>query len=106
MFQMLQIGSNKDTNEYQKSNNEILENTIDTTNKYQQQTINTIKSITNNFVELQKNLLDTYQSVVSRFLGDASESYRNNFTSLQRYADIYNKTTKLLQMIQLLLQTE
>ncbi|HEX7258879.1 MAG TPA: hypothetical protein VF242_12550 [Nitrososphaeraceae archaeon] len=71
---MLQIGSNKDTNEYQKSNNEILENTIDTTNKYQQQTINTIKSITNNFVELQKNLLDTYQSVLSRFLGDASES--------------------------------
>jgi hypothetical protein len=87
---------NENINKYQQTNNEIIEKTIDTTSKYQQDTFNTVQSITTNFVELQKNLLDTYQSVISRFLGDASESYRNNTTSPQRYTDIYNKTNQTL----------
>ena len=87
---------NENINEYQKTSNEIIEKNIDTTSKYQQDTFNTVQSITTNFVELQKNLLDTYQSVISRFLGDASESYRNNTTSPQRYTDIYNKTNQTI----------
>ena len=45
---------------------------------------------------MQKNLLDTYQSVISRFLDVTSKSYRNNSTSSQRYADIYNKTNQTI----------
>ena len=45
---------------------------------------------------MQKNLLETYQSVISRFLDVTSKSYRNNSTSPQRYADIYNKTNQTI----------
>ena len=86
---------NENINKYQPTSNEIIEKNIDTTSKYQQDTFNTVQSITTNFVELQKNLLDTYQSVISRFLGDASESYTT--TSPQRYADIYNKTNQTIK---------
>ena len=87
---------NENINEYQKTSNEIIEKSIDTTSKYQQQAINTFQSITNNFVELQKNLLETYQSVISRFLEITSKSYRTDSTSPQRYADIYNKTNQTI----------
>ena len=87
---------NENINEYQKTSNEIIEKSIDTTSKYQQNAINTFQSITNNFVELQKNLLETYQSVISRFLDVTSKSYRNNPTSPQRYADIYNKANQTI----------
>ncbi len=87
---------NDNIKKYQQTNNEIIEKNMDSTSKYQQDTFNTVQSITTNFVELQKNLLDTYQSVISRFLGDTSESYSNNTTSPQRYADIYNKTNQTI----------
>ena len=48
---------NDNFNEYQKTNNEIIGQGIDTTNKYQQETINTIQSISNNAIELQKIFL-------------------------------------------------
>jgi hypothetical protein len=86
----------EDINEYQQTNDEIIKKSIDTTSKYQKDTFNTVQSITNNFVELQKNLLDTYQSVISSFLGDASKSYRDNISSPERYADIYNKTNQTI----------
>jgi hypothetical protein len=93
-------------NQYQKTSNEIIEKSIDTTSKYQQQAINTFQSITNNFVELQKNLLETYQSVISRFLDVTSKSYRNN-PLLHKDIQIFTtRLTKLLQIIQLMLQTE
>ena len=81
-------------NEYQKTNNEIIEKGIDTTNKYRQGTINTIQSISNNAIELQKNILNTYQSAFSRFLNDTSKSYWNNYMYPERYADVYNKTNQ------------
>jgi hypothetical protein len=87
---------NENINEYQQTNNAIIEKTIDTTSKYQQDTFNTVQSITTNFVELQKNLLDTYQSVISRFLGDASKSYSTNAISPQAYTDLYNKTNQTI----------
>jgi hypothetical protein len=45
---------------------------------------------------LQKNLLETYQSVISRFLDVTSKSYRNNSTSPEGYADIYNKANQTI----------
>jgi ABC-type transporter Mla subunit MlaD len=44
-------------NEYQQTNREILDKSIDTTNKYQQETINLIHSIINNTIGLQGILL-------------------------------------------------
>ena len=85
---------NDNFNEYQKTNNEIIGQGIDTTNKYQQETINTIQSISNNAIELQKNILNTYQSAFSRFLNDTSKSYWNNYMYPERYADVYNKTSQ------------
>src|SRR5688572_22642110 len=85
---------NDNFNEYQKTNNEIIGQGIDTTNKYQQETINTIQSISNNAIELQKNILNTYQSALSRFLNDTSKSYWNNYMYPERYADVYNRTSQ------------
>ncbi|MGE5635262.1 MAG: hypothetical protein ACM3VV_08510 [Deltaproteobacteria bacterium] len=85
---------NDDINEYQRTNKEILEKSINTANKYQQQAINTIQTIANNYVELQNNILNTYQSTFSRFLDDISKSNWNNFRFPERYADVYNKTNQ------------
>ena len=81
-------------NEYQQTNKEILDKSIDTSNKYQQESINTIQSITNNTIELQKNFANTFQSVFSKFLDDTSKSYWNNYLNPQRYTDVYNKTNQ------------
>ncbi len=83
---------NDDFNKYQRTNNEIIDKSIDTSNKYQQETINTIQSISNNSIELQKNILNTYQSAFSKFLNDISKSFWNNYLYPQRYTDVYNKT--------------
>ena len=83
---------NDNFNEYQRTNNEIIEKGSDTTNKYQQETSNTIQSISNNTIGLQKNILNSYQSAFSRFLNDTSKSYWNNYLYPQRYTDVYNKT--------------
>jgi ABC-type transporter Mla subunit MlaD len=66
-------------NEYQQTNREILDKSIDTSNKYQQETNNTIQSISNNTIELQRNFANTFQSVFSKFIDDTSKSYWNNF---------------------------
>ena len=81
-------------NEYQQTNKEILDKSIDTSNKYQQETIDTIQSITNNTIELQKNFANTFQSVFSKFIDDTSKSYWNNYFTPQRYTDVYNKTNQ------------
>jgi hypothetical protein len=81
-------------NEYQQTNREILEKSIDTSNKYQQETNNTIQLITNNTIELQKNFANTFQSVFSKFIDDTSKSYWNNYLYPQRYTDVYNKSNK------------
>ncbi|HEX2408895.1 MAG TPA: hypothetical protein VHJ38_16965 [Nitrososphaeraceae archaeon] len=80
-------------NEYQQTNREILDKSIDTTNKYQQETINLIHSIINNTIELQRNFANTFQSVFLKFIDDTSKSYWN-FLYPQRYTDVYNKTTQ------------
>jgi hypothetical protein len=89
---------NEKVNEYQRSNKEIVEKSINTANRYQQETINTIQSMSNNYVELQKNFLNSFQSVFSRFLNDTynNKSYSNNFTSPQQYTDAYNKTNQTI----------
>ena len=87
---------NENVNDYQRSNKEIIEKSIDTANRYQQETINTTQSILNNYVELQKNLLNSFQSVFSRFINDTSKSYFNNFTAPHQYADAYNKTNQTI----------
>jgi ABC-type transporter Mla subunit MlaD len=81
-------------NEYQQTNREILDKSIDTTNKYQQETNNTIQSITNNTIELQRNFANTFQSVFSKFIDDTSKSFWNNFLYPQRYTDVYNKSNQ------------
>ena len=81
---------NDNINEYQRINKEIFEKNIDTSNKYQQETINTIQAISNNYVKLQNNILNTYQSTLSKFIESSSRSW-NNFKSLSRYANTYNK---------------
>ena len=50
---------NENVNEYQRTNTEIADKSIDTGNKYQQDTINPIQSIFNNYIELQKNIANT-----------------------------------------------
>ncbi len=77
-------------NEYQRSNNEILDKSIDISNKYQQETINTMQSISNNYVELQNNIFNTYQSALSKFIDSSFRSW-NNFMIPSRYTNINNK---------------
>src|SRR5215217_1588651 len=62
-------------NEYQQTNREILDKSIDVSNKYQQESVNTI------------------QSVFSKFINDTSKSYWNNYLYPQRYTDMYNNKT-------------
>ena len=81
---------NDNINEYQRSNNQILDKSIDFSNKYQQQTSNAIQTISNNYVELQNNVLNTYQSALSEFLDNVSKSYWNYFRIPERYTDVDN----------------
>jgi hypothetical protein len=77
-------------NEYQQTNREILDKSIDASNKYQQESVNTIQSIINNTIELQKSFANTFQTVFSKFIDDTSKSYWNNYLYPQRYTDLYN----------------
>jgi sugar-specific transcriptional regulator TrmB len=86
--------STNNINEYQRSNKEILDKSIDTSNKYQQENINTIQTISNNYIELQNNILNTYQSAFSKFINDTNKSYWNNYRVPQRYSEIYNKNNQ------------
>jgi ribosomal protein L9 len=84
----------KSVNEYQQTNREILDKSIDTSNKYQQETNNTIESIFTNYGELQKNFANTFQSVFSKFIDETYKSYWNNFLYPQGYIYTVNKSNQ------------
>jgi hypothetical protein len=83
-------------NEYQQTNREILDKSIDASNKYHQESINTVQSIINNTIELQKSFANTFHSVFSKFIDDTSKSYWNNYLYPQRDLDAYNKTSQTM----------
>jgi hypothetical protein len=90
-------------NEYQQTNKEIIEKSIDTTNKYQQQqqqqqqqkeTINTTQALSNNYIDLQQNLFTTFQSSFSKFIDDMFKSYCNNFIFPTTYSSLFAKSNQ------------
>ena len=93
----INYNNNNNINDYQRTNKEIIEKSIELADKYQQQIINTIKAISNNYIEAQKNFLYNYQPAFSKFLDDMytkTKSNWNNFRLLERYDDVYNKTNQ------------
>ena len=91
------VNNNNNITDYQRTNREILEKSIELADIYQQQIINTIKAISNNYVEAQKNFLYNYQPAFSKFLDDIytkTKSNLNNFRLPERHDDVYNKTNQ------------
>ncbi len=85
---------NENIDQYRRTNQSILEKSIDTSNKYQQETNKSIQSISNNFNELQNNIFNTYNTAFTRFIDDSTKSYWNNFLIPQRYTEIFNKNNQ------------
>jgi len=92
--------TNENINGYQRTNQAVLEKSIELADKYQQQIINTIKAISNNYVEAQKNFLYNYQPAFSKFLDDTYTQTKSNWNNFFRYpesdASGYNKINQNL----------
>jgi gas vesicle protein len=91
---------NQSVNKFQEDNRRIFENNVDTFRKYEEQFSKTIQEISNNAIELQKNIFNTYQSSYSQFFDNISnnnKSYWKNFSTPQRYSEIYNTLNRNIQ---------
>ena len=85
---------NENIDQYQRTNQAIIENSIATSNEYRQETSESIKSISNNFNELKNDIFNTYQSAFNRFLSNSTKSYWDNFVIPQIYTEIFNKNNQ------------
>ena len=65
--------------------------------KNQEQFSKTVQEISNNTIELQKNVFDTYQSSYVQFFENINNSYWKNFSTPQRYSEIYNTLNRNIQ---------